>query len=288
MTQSTPDRPRPPLKGLLPRRLRRMLGGIYGLRSRDARRRALAGAADRVLSLGPIKRRTNPNLRARVALTARRASMDDVEQLYEFWRQESPDGNYFTPSVNSTRSETILRIMAERLEPSHSILEIGCNVGRNLNHLWSRGFKNLAGLEISEPAIQRLRASYPNLRETPIMLGPAELLLPGLPDGSFDLVFTMAVLEHVHPSQSAVFREIARVSRRYVLAIEPRAGTASHRQYPWDFVRCFEEVGLRVIHQANWSSLWPTPSAEDPEWDRSHETYEAWVFEAASGESALS
>jgi SAM-dependent methyltransferase len=214
--------------------------------------------------------------------------MDDVEQLYEFWRQESPDGNYFTPFANSNRSETILRMMAGLLDPSHSILEIGCNVGRNLDHLWGRGFRNLAGLEISEAAVRRLRDSYPNLSEIPVMLGPAELLLPGLPAGSFDLVFTMAVLEHVHPSQSAVFREIARVSRRYVLAIEPRVGHATHRQYPWDIVGCFEEARLQVIHHASWSSLWPTPLAENPEWGSGFEAYDAWVFETVPGELGLS
>src|SRR5665647_2296103 len=157
MTQSTPDRPRRPLKGLLRRRLRRMLSRIRRHRLLDACRRAAAGAADRVLSFGPIERRASPNLRARVALTAGRTSMDDVEQLYEFWRQESPDGNYFRPFANSNRSETILRMMAGLLDPSHSILEIGCNVGRNLDHLWGRGFRNLAGLEISEAAVRRLR-----------------------------------------------------------------------------------------------------------------------------------
>lgn len=265
-----------------------MLARIRRQRLFDACYRAPAGVADRVLSFGPIERRASPNLRARVALAAGRTSMDDVEQLYEFWRQESPDGNVFPALASSNRSETVLRMMDGLLDSSSSILEIGCNVGRNLHHFWGHGFKNLRGIEVSQAAVGRLRDSYPNLSDIPILVGPAELLLPGLPARSFDLVFTMAVLEHVHPSQSAVFREIARVSRRYVLAIEPRVGHATHRQYPWDVVGCFEEAGLQVIHQASWSSLWPTPLTENPEWNSDFEAYDAWVFEAVSLESGLS
>jgi len=41
------------------------------------------------------------------------------------------------------------------------ILEIGCNVGRNLNHLYENGFKQLTGIEISENAINALKRMYP-------------------------------------------------------------------------------------------------------------------------------
>ena len=283
MTQSIPDLRHPPLGRRLRRRLRRMLAGVRRHGLIDACYRAPAGAADRVLSLGPIERRTNSNLRARVALAAGRERMDDVDQLYEFWRQESPDGNFFTALASSTRSETVLCMMDGLLDPSCSILEVGCNVGRNLHHFWGRGFRNLAGIEVSQAAVRRLRDSYPDLGGIPVMVGPAELLLPGLPAASYDLVFTMAVLEHIHPSQSRLFSEIARASRKYVLAIEPRVGHATHRQYPWDVVRCYEEAGLRVLRHASWRSLWSGSVAEDPEWSYAFDDYDAWLFEHAGG-----
>jgi hypothetical protein len=45
-------------------------------------------------------------------------------------------------------------------------------------------------------------------------------------DRTFDLVFTMAVLEHIHTTSEWVFEEIVRITNRYVVTIEDERGTA--------------------------------------------------------------
>jgi hypothetical protein len=98
-----------------------------------------------------------------------------------------------------------------------SLLEVGCNVGRNLNDLHRAG------------------------------VGPAETVLPTYAPRSVDLVFTMAVLEHIHPASRTVFAEIARVARR--------------------------------LERQPWSALWAGLVDADAEWDGSFRDFDAFLFE---------
>jgi SAM-dependent methyltransferase len=101
------------------------------------------------------------------------------------------------------------------------ILEIGCNIGRNLQHLSEAGFRNLEGIEISEEAVRELRATFPELAATArIHNAPAEEVLPSLEDRRYDLTFTVAVLEHIHRESEWVFQHIARVTRDTLITIE--------------------------------------------------------------------
>ncbi len=78
--------------------------------------------------------------------------------------------------------------------------------------------------------------------------GPAEELLPRLPDGRFDLVYTMAVLEHVHDDAAQVFAGIARVCRSFLITIEDERRT-SWRHFPRNYRRIFELLGLAQLHE---------------------------------------
>ena len=44
------------------------------------------------------------------------------------------------------------------------ILEVGCNIGRNLKSLKDLGFSNLHGIEISPYAVKKAKELYPFLR----------------------------------------------------------------------------------------------------------------------------
>jgi SAM-dependent methyltransferase len=159
-----------------------------------------------------------------------------------------------------------------------SILEIGCNTGRNLNHLWQAGYKSVRGMEISEHALKRLRIEYPYLATTPVDVGPAELSIQKYDSKSVDVIFTMSVLEHSHPDSRCLFKEIARVARKYVLAIEPRQGKRSHMQYPWDIKSEFIAVGLTHTDTKPWSVLWAGELTPENEWAEDMHSYDAFLF----------
>jgi hypothetical protein len=134
-------------------------------------------------------------------------------------------------------------------------------------------------MEISEHAVRRMRIEYPSLADVPIDIGPAELSIKSYATKSIDVVITMATLEHVHPQSRYLFDEIARVVRKYVLAIERKDGRRSHMQYPWDITGEFTRVGLSLIESKPWSSLWPGERAATNEWADDMHPFQAFLFQ---------
>ena len=211
-----------------------------------------------------------------------------LAQLYDFMSQEDAPGQYYKNAPQwSSRSQTVLNALGPRLSKDDRILELGSNLGRNLNHLWQAGFKHLQGMEISAPAVRRMRTVYPALAEVPVDVAPAEASIKRYPDRSFDVVITMATLEHVHPESRFLFGEIARVARKYVLAIERPNGKRSHMQYPWDMVEEFTRVGLSLIESQPWSALWAGELTPANEWADDMQPFHALLFKTPEVDPAL-
>lgn len=208
-----------------------------------------------------------------IARALGRIIIDDQKDLREFWRQPNPRANHpmhYTEPI--ARSEALLSILNGRLEVEDPILELGCNVGRNLAFLHDNGFRNLSGIEINPHAVKLLREIYPQLTDATIHVDSAEDILPILPRRAFQLTYTMAVLQHIHPSASrGVFRGISRVSH-HVLAIEPTFGRASHREYPYDIEAEFNRVGMKCVESV------PMRKIVDLDRDRGLENYIARWF----------
>jgi len=214
---------------------------------------------------------------------ARRSEIVPLGQLYDYLQQDQPIGHYYAEAPQwSSRSQTIINILGPIVSKDDSILEIGCNLGRNLNHLWQAGYKNVRGMEISEHAVKRLRSEYPCLAMISVDIGPAEQSIQKYDDKSIDVIFTMAVLEHLHPDSRFLFNEIARVVGKYVLAIEPREGKRSHMQYPWNMKDEFTTAGLTCIDAKPWSVLWAGELSPENEWQEGMHAYEAVLFRASS------
>jgi SAM-dependent methyltransferase len=219
------------------------------------------------------------NFRARMFWKAGRQDIVPVQDLYDYMSQERAQGQYYSSApIWSSRSQTIINVLSPLISKECRIVEIGCNSGRNLNHLWTAGYKNVRGIEISEHAVQRLRMNYPCLADVPVDVGPAETAIQQYASSSVDVIFTMATLEHVHPASRFLFKEIARVASRYVLAIESRQGKRSHMQYPWNIKNEFIAVGLTWIDTKAWSALWPGKLTQENEWTEDLSEYDAFLF----------
>jgi SAM-dependent methyltransferase len=193
--------------------------------------------------------------------------MDDRDSLREFWTQPAPEGNVPSDYIGHTARSELLLELIDDLPAEARIVEVGCNVGRNLAWLHDHGRTRLTGVEINPHAVALLRETYPQLADVQVHVGPAEEVLPTLPDDSADLVFTMAVLEHVHPDSTVIFDRMTAIAPR-VLAIEP-PGTASHRQFAHDVVDVFTSRGMDLVAEQ--------PLVDRPETDL--QTYVAWTFE---------
>ncbi len=173
-------------------------------------------------------------------------------ELRQYWR-EPWDGQNLPHFYleGEPRSQFFVGIVKRYASPNTNILEIGCNVGRNLNHLFEAGFKNLEALEISEKAVQLLKQSYPEMaRHTKIYNMPVEEIIKEFDDSQFDIVFTMAVLEHVHTDSEWIFSEMARITKSFLITIENEVNV-SWRHFPRTYKKVFERLGMKQIEEIN-------------------------------------
>lgn len=203
----------------------------------------------------PLKKLVPQSLRREIRsiqarLTAARTSETPLSQgqAHDYWRSpdaiNSPD-SYATADPH--RSE-LLRSLVQRYSRTESkALEIGCNVGRNLEHLRQAGYTALSGIEISPAAVEALQKTYPELAAmATIHLGAVEEILPSLPTDSFDVAYTLAVLEHIHSDSEWVFAHIVRVAP-VIVTIEDEH-ERSHRHFPRNYRKVFEPLGMKQVH----------------------------------------
>lgn len=102
------------------------------------------------------------------------------------------------------------------LDRNIRILEVGCNVGNQLNYLQKMGFKDLSGIDIQEFAV---KVAQKNTKSITITRNSAH----GIPynDQEFDLVYTSGVLIHISPTDiESVIREIVRCSKKWIWSLE--------------------------------------------------------------------
>ena len=142
-----------------------------------------------------------------------------------------------------------MEVLEPHLRTEDRILEVGCNVGRNLSVLLDGGYRHLTGIDINGDAIALLRESYPELAATAtLIVSPVEEAIREMPDGAFDLVYTLAVLEHIHPDSEWIFQEILRITSSTLVTIEDERGV-SVRHTPRDYRKIFEDLGANEIDE---------------------------------------
>ncbi|MFG6150079.1 class I SAM-dependent methyltransferase [Halobacillus sp. B23F22_1] len=169
-----------------------------------------------------------------------------IEEIHDYWVNSSFPEKY---ASKIERSEFLTEYIKKYISKRGYILEIGCNVGRNLNHLYENGYKRLAGIEISEEAVEALKQTYPKLGEhAEILQRPIEDVVKEVHTNSFHLVFSMAVLEHIHPDSEWVFEELARISRAFIITVEAEEAE-NWRLFPRNYREIFEQYGFKQIEE---------------------------------------
>ncbi len=165
----------------------------------------------------------------------------------KFWRQEQPTGNdpygYLKPIG---RSRFLYKFMP-KLNKDAAILEIGCNVGRNLNYLFGKGYRNLYGIEINPHAIVVGKKHFQKLFEKAhIYIGEAQGEIDKLPDGGLDLIYSMVVFQHIPDDSNELFSKVAKKVKKYLLTLEDETHF-TQRHFPRNYQKVFGKLGLRQI-----------------------------------------
>ncbi len=174
-----------------------------------------------------------------------------ADDLHEYWRDPQDDGNRpeaYRSEETQARSEFLVGL-AERVPRDSPVLEVGCNVGRNLEALRRAGYTDLTGIEISAGALEQLREHHPELsREATLINSPVEEAAPGLEAGHYGLVYTMAVLEHIHPASEWAFAELVRATGGVLITIEDERAV-TWRHFPRDYRQVFEGLGMAQVEE---------------------------------------
>ena len=165
----------------------------------------------------------------------------------EYWTNPTPENLPHTYIPDNGRSDMLVNIVKNKiaLETDRTILEVGCNVGRNLGYLERAGYTELSGIDVNKNALDMVQS------KACLMNGPIEKVLPRIQQ-PYGLVFTMAVLQHIPPENDKVLGHIARLGKYNLLTIEDES-YSSDRHFPRNYKTVFEKLGLRQVR--GWKQL---------------------------------
>ena len=174
--------------------------------------------------------------------------------IYQEYWQDPPKEDHNSPMdyfefTGWIRSGHLAQYISQiQISPQARILEVGSGVGRNLAVLKFAGYHNVSGIELNENSIETMRLMLPVLSHNIVHQGPVEDIIYKLETDAFDLVFTMAVLEHLPPESNHVFKEMVRITKKYLLTIEDERGI-SPRHFPRNYKKVFSKLGLKQVAQ---------------------------------------
>ncbi|MEJ5352462.1 MAG: class I SAM-dependent methyltransferase [Melioribacteraceae bacterium] len=168
----------------------------------------------------------------------------DLSINLNYWK--NPDKNnepikYLDNDLTIQRTNYLLDIFNKYfVNKNINILELGCNVGRNLNALYNQGYNMLTGIEINSNAIEIMKKHYYECYKNSIIINePIENYIKNFKNNEFDVVFTMAVLEHIHKRSEWIFDEIMRITK-YIITIEDEK-SLSWKHFPRRYDKIFNK-----------------------------------------------
>jgi pseudaminic acid biosynthesis-associated methylase len=173
--------------------------------------------------------------------------VETMSDQLRLWRSDF--GRQYTDRNDVEKPERIVswkRLLGD-IVPER-VVEVGCNVGWNLEYLSRLGATELYAVEPQAYAVARARARAPHFG---VLQGTA-FDLP-FKDGFADLAFTSGVLIHIAPKDiGRAMDEIYRVSRRWIVAIEYDAPTEQAITY-----RGTSESLWKRDHGGIWQARYP-------------------------------
>lgn len=137
------------------------------------------------------------------------------EYTHRNTRSNEEMNRVFKEKVGASRAEMNTEFL-DGLDRSIRILEVGCNIGLQLEAVQAMGFTNLYGVEIQARAVEAAKQ-----RTTGINIIEGSGFDVPFKDGFFDLVFTSTVLIHIAPDDlPRLMAEIHRCTNRYIWGYE--------------------------------------------------------------------
>lgn len=170
--------------------------------------------------------------------------MEYKNKQQEYWADPYDEHNSpIEYSKHTKRSEYLLSVLPRYVGKKESILEIGCNIGRNLNALSEAGYPNLTGIDINTKALKQSKKIYPHLKATLINNSMEDWVTD---KKRYDCVYTMAVMIHLPYESDWVFKEIARKAKHTLITIEDEENV-TWKHFPRNYNKVFSRLGWKEI-----------------------------------------
>ena len=132
---------------------------------------------------------------------------------------------YYGPNETS---DVVRRILGQYIDQDAPVLELGCSSGRHLSHLSEHGFENLSGIEVNGDALDVMEETYPELAtEGTFYVDAIEDVVREFDDDQFSAIYSVEVLQHLHPDAEWVFDELSRITADLLVTAE-NEGDADH------------------------------------------------------------
>jgi len=197
-----------------------------------------------------------------------------MNEQQKFWANTYADEYIEKNSqFDSEKGVAAWKLMLEKVGPINSILECGCNIGRNidfLNALLPSASKSI--IEISQPAFEFVTSRHDFAQAFNGAIEDANFQ-----EVSFDLVFTIGVLIHIHPDNLLKNMErMYKLSSGYILMGEYFNRTPIMLEYQGqkdklfkrDFGKLFiENFPVELVdHGFLWGHLYDNAGFDDVTW----------------------
>jgi SAM-dependent methyltransferase len=172
--------------------------------------------------------------------------MEEAESAKEYWGSTDKQGKEYSNEKPPMYASVLARVVTT-LEPG-SVLEFGSNTGRNLQLIRNKvsSKTKLKGIDINQDSIDWGREEWGLDLEC-----VDESYLSTCEANSYDLVFTVSVLDHI-PDIENVVRDIYKVTSGHFILLEP------HLDSEINYLKCFKDenrIPAEIKAQAPYSYL---------------------------------
>ena len=175
----------------------------------------------------------------------------------EFWRKPNVSevdnprylSHYLPPHYLNQPELTkmVLNGLERYAEWDDAIMELGCNVGRNLAGLKKAGFKKLYGIEINPDALL-LGNQMLDIDDIQIQIGSIEDLISNIVE--VDWIFTQSVFMHLPQTSDWIYKIVALKARKGVMTIEIE-NRKDKFTWPRNYRKLFEDSGMCQVYKYN-------------------------------------
>jgi SAM-dependent methyltransferase len=196
----------------------------------------------------------------------------DPDDVRDDWASRSGkySPTYYAELGPNEVSETLVNVLDHYVHDDARIIELGCGSGRHLAHLRTNGYGNLTGIDINDESFDVMAEHYPRLAESGTFhIGALEDILTEFEDDAFDVIYSVETLQHIHPDDTWVFEEIARVAGNLLVIAEnegnsPERGRADTEvSYVDDDFPLYHRNWRQVFSELGFAQLIREPTSRD-------------------------